>query len=75
MNIARGKYHIWTVGCQMNQADSQRVATMLEGLGWDVRRVPQTDVEAGIKRAREIFPRVWFNKERAARLVRAGLGS
>ena len=35
MNIARGKYHIWTVGCQMNQADSQRVATMLEGLGWE----------------------------------------
>lgn len=35
MNIARGKYHIWTVGCQMNQADSQRVSTLLEGLGWE----------------------------------------
>ncbi|HLW00923.1 MAG TPA: MiaB/RimO family radical SAM methylthiotransferase [Ktedonobacterales bacterium] len=34
-NIARGKYHIWTVGCQMNQADSQRVATILDGLGWE----------------------------------------
>jgi len=44
-------------------------ATVLGGLGWDVRRVPQTDVEAGIKRAREVFPRVWFNKERAARLI------
>ncbi len=34
-NIARGKYHIWTVGCQMNQADSQRIQTMLEELGWE----------------------------------------
>src|SRR5256712_12581065 len=32
-NIARGKYHIWTVGCQMNQADSQRIQTMLDELG------------------------------------------
>jgi len=34
MNSTRGTYHIWTVGCQMNQADSQRVSTLLEGLGW-----------------------------------------
>src|ERR1700716_3703151 len=34
-NIARGKYHIWTVGCQMNQADSQRIQTMLDELGWE----------------------------------------
>ena len=34
-NIARGKYHIWTVGCQMNQADSQRIQTMLEEMGWE----------------------------------------
>jgi phage terminase large subunit len=44
-------------------------AAVLRGLGWDVQRVPQTDVEAGIKRAREMFPRVYFNKERAERLV------
>jgi tRNA-2-methylthio-N6-dimethylallyladenosine synthase len=28
------KYHIWTEGCQMNVADSQRVASALEGLGY-----------------------------------------
>ena len=33
--IARGKYHIWTVGCQMNQADSQRIQTILDELGWE----------------------------------------
>jgi tRNA-2-methylthio-N6-dimethylallyladenosine synthase len=35
MTTARGTYHIWTVGCQMNQADSQRVASILDGLGWE----------------------------------------
>ena len=28
------KYHIWTEGCQMNVADSQRVASSLERLGY-----------------------------------------
>ena len=27
------KYHIWTLGCQMNMADSQRLASELERLG------------------------------------------
>src|SRR6202162_676389 len=33
--IARGKYHIWTVGGQMNQADSQRIQTLLDEMGWE----------------------------------------
>lgn len=46
-------------------------AQVLRSLGWDVQRVPGAgkDIELGIKRAREVFPRVYFNKERAARLV------
>ncbi len=32
--VAKGKYHIWTVGCQMNMADSQRVSGILDSLGW-----------------------------------------
>ncbi len=28
------RYHIWTIGCQMNVADSQRVAAGLESLGY-----------------------------------------
>ncbi|HEX9068765.1 MAG TPA: MiaB/RimO family radical SAM methylthiotransferase [Ktedonobacterales bacterium] len=35
MTAATGKYHIWTVGCQMNMADSQRVSSILDGLGWE----------------------------------------
>ncbi|MCH7698864.1 MAG: tRNA (N6-isopentenyl adenosine(37)-C2)-methylthiotransferase MiaB [Chloroflexi bacterium] len=28
------RYHIWTVGCQMNVADSQKLASGLDKLGW-----------------------------------------
>ncbi|MCC6147113.1 MAG: tRNA (N6-isopentenyl adenosine(37)-C2)-methylthiotransferase MiaB [Anaerolineaceae bacterium] len=33
------KYHIWTEGCQMNVADSQRVSSALERLGYESTRV------------------------------------
>jgi tRNA-2-methylthio-N6-dimethylallyladenosine synthase len=33
-------YHIWTEGCQMNVADSQRVASALEHLGYHATRRP-----------------------------------
>ena len=35
------KYHIWTEGCQMNVADSRRLASMLEKLGYKATRDPQ----------------------------------
>jgi tRNA-2-methylthio-N6-dimethylallyladenosine synthase len=39
------KYHIWTEGCQMNVADSQRVASALERLGYrDTRQAEEADV-------------------------------
>ncbi|MDY6906922.1 MAG: tRNA (N6-isopentenyl adenosine(37)-C2)-methylthiotransferase MiaB [Chloroflexota bacterium] len=28
------RYHIWTIGCQMNRADSERIARCLEGMGY-----------------------------------------
>ncbi len=34
------KYHIWTEGCQMNTADSQRVASELEKLGYRAAPTP-----------------------------------
>src|SRR5258707_15025057 len=42
--IAHGKYHIWTVGCQMNQADSQRIQTILEELGWEESSMEQANL-------------------------------
>ncbi len=39
------KYHIWTEGCQMNVADSQRVASSLERLGYQAApRAEEADV-------------------------------
>ena len=39
------KYHIWTSGCQMNVADSQRVASALERLGYQpTSKADQADV-------------------------------
>lgn len=39
------KYHIWTIGCQMNVADSQRLASTLEHLGYlSTRRAEDADV-------------------------------
>jgi tRNA-2-methylthio-N6-dimethylallyladenosine synthase len=39
------KYHIWTEGCQMNVADSQRVSSSLEMLGYAAtERVEEADV-------------------------------
>ncbi|PWH12004.1 MAG: tRNA (N6-isopentenyl adenosine(37)-C2)-methylthiotransferase MiaB [Anaerolineae bacterium] len=34
------KYHIWTEGCQMNVADSQRVGSALEHLGYTLTENP-----------------------------------
>jgi len=39
------KYHIWTAGCQMNVADSMRVASALEGLGYSpIQSAEEADV-------------------------------
>jgi len=39
------QYHIWTIGCQMNVADSQRVAAGLERLGYTpAERAEDADV-------------------------------
>ncbi len=42
--IPHGKYHIWTVGCQMNQADSQRIQTILMDLGWEEANMEQANL-------------------------------
>ena len=42
---------------------------MMKALGWTVARTPNMDIEGGIKAAREVFERIWFDKEKAARLI------
>lgn len=39
------RYHVWTVGCQMNKADSQKLAAGLDRLGWsEVAKPEQADL-------------------------------
>jgi phage terminase large subunit len=42
---------------------------MLRAMGRTVSQTPNMDIEGGIKAAREIFDRVWFDKTKAARLI------
>lgn len=42
---------------------------MMKAMGWNVAAVPNMDVEGGIKAAREVFERVWFDKDKTTRLV------
>lgn len=42
---------------------------MMRAMGWAVARIPSMDVEGGIKAAREVFERIWFDKAKTERLV------
>ena len=44
-------------------------AAIMRGFGWDVKQVPNEHVNTGIDRAREVFPRCYFNAKRTDRLV------
>jgi len=35
------RFHIWTIGCQMNKADSQRLASDLQRLGYECAQRPE----------------------------------
>ncbi len=39
------KYHIWTIGCQMNKAESERLASRFEELGYTAAKsIPEADL-------------------------------
>jgi phage terminase large subunit len=44
-------------------------ADVLSGLGCKVSQTPNTEVEQGIRQARLVFPRVYFDKDKAKRLI------
>lgn len=76
--IARGKYHIWTVGCQMNQADSQRIQTILDELGWEETSIEQANLvvlntcsvrQAPEEKAHNLLARLKYAKEERSDLL------
>ena len=44
-------------------------AELMTAFGWNVTVIPIGDVENGIRLTRLALPRVWFDKEKAARLI------
>jgi phage terminase large subunit len=64
-----GQFYLPHDGFAKRHQTGKQDAEVLRGFGWSIQRTPQMDVEQGIKRARDIFSRVYFNKERAARLL------
>jgi tRNA-2-methylthio-N6-dimethylallyladenosine synthase len=76
--IARGKYHIWTVGCQMNQADSQRIQTILDELGWEETNMEQANLvvlntcsvrQAPEEKAHNLLARLKYAKQERSDLL------
>lgn len=64
-----GRHYLPHDGFAKRHQTGKQDAEILQGLGWDVRRTPQMEVEQGIKRARDTFGRIYFNRERTGRLV------
>jgi phage terminase large subunit len=64
-----GKLYLPHDGYAKRHQTGKMDAEILSALGWSVVKTPQATVEAGIKRARDVFSRVYFNKERTQRLI------
>ena len=64
-----GKLYLPHDGYAKRHQTGKMDAEILSALGWSVVKTPSATVEAGIKRARDVFSRVYFNKERTQRLI------
>lgn len=63
--------HVWLPhdGFSKDFKTGKSAEEMMRALGWTVARTPNMDIESGIKAAREVFERVWFDAEKTKRLV------
>lgn len=64
-----GSHYLPHDGFARRHQTGKQDAEILSSFGWMVQRTPDMDIEQGIKRVREIFGRVYFHRDRAARLV------
>jgi phage terminase large subunit len=56
-------------GAHGDYKTGQSAMQIMRNLRWDVAQTPNQPVETGIKQARMLFPRVYFDKTKAALLV------
>jgi phage terminase large subunit len=64
-----GHHYLPHDGFAKRHQTGRQDAEVLGGFGWTIQRTPSMDVEQGIKRARDAFSRIYFNKDRSARLL------
>lgn len=64
-----GKVWLPHDGRHKNIQTGKSAQDIMEALGWDVEITPNLSVEDGIRLARMTFPRMYFDKTKAARLV------
>jgi phage terminase large subunit len=56
-------------GRNKNIQTGKSAEDMMRALGWDVKITPNLSIEDGIRLARMTFPRIYFDKIKAARLI------
>lgn len=56
-------------GAHKDYKTGKSAQEILQGMSWDVQIVPQQGVEPGIRLARMLLPRVYFDKTRCDRLI------
>ena len=64
-----GKVYLPHDGRHKDYKTGKSAEDIMRGLGWDVAITPNMSIEDGIRLTRMTFPRLYFDKEKAARLV------
>lgn len=68
-NYNWGKLYLPHDGAHGDYKTGKSAKQFMEGFGWKVEITPNQSVEAGIKLARMMFPRVYVDKDKCARLI------
>jgi phage terminase large subunit len=64
-----GHHYLPHDGFAKRHQTGKQDAEVLGGFGWSIQRTPSMEVEQGIKRARDTFSRMYFNRDAVARLL------
>lgn len=64
-----GKVYLPHDGRHKDYRTGKSAEDIMKGYGWDVEITPNLSVESGIRLVRMTFPRIYFDKTKAARLV------
>lgn len=64
-----GKVYLPHDGKHKDYRTGQSAEDIMKALGWDVAITPNISIEEGIRLTRMTFPRVYFDKTKAARLI------